>query len=222
MTEQLGFEQSLGNGAEIDRDQHLVGAARAAVELARDQLLAGAVLAQDQHVRLRRRGALDQRIDAGDGRRAAEQRRLAARGRRGHGRRALALGRHGRARIAQRRGGAHRREQALVRPGLGNEVGRAALHRLDRDLDAAMGGDHHHHRFRVALQDLAEPVEALGRIGRAAAEIGVEQDDVDRPRVHRGERRVRRLERLDPLEHVAQQQPRGQENVRVVVDDDRP
>ena len=37
--------------------------ARAAVELARDQLLAGAVLAEDQDIGLGRRGALDQRID---------------------------------------------------------------------------------------------------------------------------------------------------------------
>ena len=120
----------------------------------------------------------------------------------------------------QRRGGADGGEQPLVRPGLGDEVGGAALHRLDRDVDPAMGGDHHHHRLRVALQDLAEPVEALGGVGRAAAEIGVEQDDVGAVAVDRRHRVLGRLEGGDLLEQVAQQQPGRQQDVGIVVDDD--
>ena len=60
MAEQFRFEEIFGDRAEIDRDEHPVGAPRTSVKLARDQFLAGAVLAQDKHVRLGRRGALDQ------------------------------------------------------------------------------------------------------------------------------------------------------------------
>ena len=179
MAEQLGFEQILGDRAEVDRNQHLVGAARAAVELARDQLLAGAVLAEDQDVGLGRR-----RPARPANRPAPSPASWPSRGMSppaaGAATAATRLRSVDRllARRAQRGGGAHGRQQPLVRPGLGDEVGGAALHRLDRDLDAGMGGDHHHHRLRVALQDLGEPVEAFGGVGRAAAEIGVEQDDV--------------------------------------------
>ena len=118
------------------------------------------------------------------------------------------------------RGGADGGEQPLVRPGLGDEIGGAALHRLDRDADAGMGGDHHHHRLRVALQYLAEPAEALGGVGGAAAEIGVEQDDVGKLGLHRRHRLLWRLEGGDLGEQVAQQQPGGEQDVRIVVDDD--
>ena len=105
--------------------------------------------------------------------------------------------------VRKRGGGADGGEQPLVRPGLGDEIGGAALHRLDRDADAGMGGDHHHHRLRVALQYFGEPVEALGGVGRAAAEIGVEQDGVGQlaapsppaPRPDPGRRRRRRTGR---------------------------
>jgi hypothetical protein len=39
--------------------------------------------------------------------------------------------------------------------------------------------------------------------------------------VHRPKCFVRGLEGLDALEHVAQQQPRGQKNIGIVVDNDR-
>jgi hypothetical protein len=63
MPEQLGFEEVLGDRAQVDRDHDIVGAARAAVKLARDELLAGAVLAEDQDIGLGRPGPVDQRID---------------------------------------------------------------------------------------------------------------------------------------------------------------
>ena len=72
----------------------------------------------------------------------------------------------------------------------------------------------------IALQYLAEPVEAFGGVGRAAAEIGVEQDDVGAVALDRRQRLLRGLEGGDLLEQVAQQQPRGQQDVRIVVDDD--
>ena len=49
VTEQLRLEQVLGNGAAVDGDERPLGARRAAVHLARDELLAGAGLAGDEH-----------------------------------------------------------------------------------------------------------------------------------------------------------------------------
>jgi hypothetical protein len=83
-----------------------------------------------------------------------------------------------------------------------------------------MGGDHHHHRFGIALQYLGQPLEAFGRIGRAAAEIGIEEDDVRAAALHRRERFVRRLEGGDLGEQVPKEQPRGEQDVGIVIDDD--
>ncbi len=222
MPEQFGFEQILGDRAQVHRDEDVARAARLAVEVARDQLLAGAVLAEDQDVRLGRRGALDQRIDPPHRRRVAEQGGLAARRRDGDGDRALALGDRGLARGAQRRGGADGGEKPFVGPGLGDEVGGPALHRLDGDVDSAMGGDHHHHRLRVLRQYLAEPVEALGGVGRAPAEIRVEQDDVGAISLDRRHRLFGGLEGGHVFEDVAEQEAGGQQYVLIVVDDDAP
>ena len=49
VAEELGFEQLLGNRAAVHRDEHALGAAAVVVDRARDQLLAGAALARDQH-----------------------------------------------------------------------------------------------------------------------------------------------------------------------------
>ena len=218
MTEQFAFEEIFRDRAEIDRDEDVVPAARTAMELARDQLLAGAVLAEDEDVGFGRRRALDQRIDARHSGRMTEQRGLA--GRRRDRRRSLALGRRFRARVAQRGRGPDRREQPLVRPGLGDEIGGAALHRLDRRLHAAMSGDHDHHRLRIAAQNLRQPLEALGRIGRAAREIGIEKDDVRPLRFHCRDRFLRALEGADLREQIAQKEPRGEQDVGIVIDDD--
>src|SRR5579859_929990 len=49
-------------------------------------------------------------------------------------------------------GGADGRDQPLIVPGLHDEIGGAHAHRLDRDGQAAMAGDHHYDGARVALQ----------------------------------------------------------------------
>src|SRR3546814_8662545 len=64
MAEQLRIDQILGDRAEIDGQHRRVGAVRGAVERARDQFFAGAVLAQDQYVGVGRPRARDQRLDA--------------------------------------------------------------------------------------------------------------------------------------------------------------
>ncbi len=59
MAEQLAFQQRLGDGGAVDRQERLVGAAAVLVQGAGDQFLAGAALAEDQHVDILRRDAAD-------------------------------------------------------------------------------------------------------------------------------------------------------------------
>jgi hypothetical protein len=49
VSEQLGFEQGLGDRRAIDRDERLAGPVRLQVDVAGQHLLAGAALAGDQH-----------------------------------------------------------------------------------------------------------------------------------------------------------------------------
>ena len=175
VAEQFGFEQGLAGRAEVDRDHRLVGTARQAMDLARDDFLARAVLAEDQHIGVGWGRPIDQLAHALHRRGFAEQwglRRLRKL------RRSPSLDARVDAAAAERRGAPHRRLQPLVAPRLGDEVARAGLDRLDRDRDAAMRGDDHHRCVGIDLHDLAERVEPLAAVGRAALEIEVEQDRV--------------------------------------------
>src|SRR5690606_4940610 len=49
VAEQLGLDQVLGQRRAVDRDERLVRDGRQRVQVARDQLLAGPALAEDQH-----------------------------------------------------------------------------------------------------------------------------------------------------------------------------
>ena len=58
VAEQLGFGQRLGNGRRVERHEALVRARAVVMDRARDQLLAGAGLALDQHGAVHRRDQL--------------------------------------------------------------------------------------------------------------------------------------------------------------------
>ena len=57
MTEQFALDECFGEGAAVHRDERPAAAAAEAMHVARDQFLAGAGLADDQHVRVARREA---------------------------------------------------------------------------------------------------------------------------------------------------------------------
>ena len=167
VTEQLGFEQGLARRAEVDRDHRLVGAARQAVDFARDDLLAGAVLAEDQDVGIGRRGALDQRSNALHRRRLAEQRRV---------RRRRQLATRGRARSARRcrlrRSAAALRTVASSRSllhGLATKSLAPALIASTATDTRAVRGDDHDRGIGILLHDLAQVIETLAAVGRARA-----------------------------------------------------
>src|SRR6185437_16594780 len=64
MAEQLGFDEVDRNGAAVHRDERTSGAKTLAVNRVRDELLAGAAFALDEHRRVSRRHAPNQVQDA--------------------------------------------------------------------------------------------------------------------------------------------------------------
>ena len=71
VTEQLALEQIRGDRAAIDRHERMARAAGQLVDMARDHLLAGAGLAEDQHVGVEGRHLLDQPMNGAHGARGA-------------------------------------------------------------------------------------------------------------------------------------------------------
>ena len=67
VAEQLALEQVRGDGAAVHRHERMRGAARQLVNVARDHFLAGAGLAQDQHIGVKRRDLFDQAVDGAHG-----------------------------------------------------------------------------------------------------------------------------------------------------------
>ncbi len=63
VAEQLGLGQRLGDGRGVERDEALVGARAVVVNRPRDQFLAGARLALDQHGAVHRRDQFERRED---------------------------------------------------------------------------------------------------------------------------------------------------------------
>ena len=218
MPEEFRLEQGLRDGAHVDAQEHPIGALRQPMQLARDKFLAGAVLAEDQHVRVGRRRTPHDGHQVAHRPRPADD-RAARRGRVGqHAVRLLQafVLAPARAELNRRR---HRCGQLLVLPGLGDEVGRAALHGLDYRVDAAVRRDHDNDELRVDGEDPREPVESLRAARFAGPEIHVQQDGVDV--VFREEFRdaLRPPARQDFAELPPQQQPAGGEDVLVVIDD---
>ena len=158
MAEEFAFEKRFRHGAEVDGDERLLRPARLAMDLARDEFLAGAVLAEDQDIGIGGCRPRDERQHA------LHRRRIAEQGRTPRWRRSLArLPARGRgcARSMQPRRIARDGDEPVVVPGFEHEIGRAALHGLDGDLYAAVRGDHHDRKIGVARKEAAEPVEPL-------------------------------------------------------------
>src|SRR5262249_50430962 len=66
VAEQRAFDELVRNRRHVDRDERRVAAARLLVQQARQQLLAGPALAEDQHGRGQLRHALDEIDDVAD------------------------------------------------------------------------------------------------------------------------------------------------------------
>ena len=175
MPEELALDHGLRHRRTIDGDVVGLGTAAEIVQAARDQILADAGLAIEH----------DACIGAGKLGNARAQR---LRGLRGAddagGQRLLADGPaqtpvldH---KLALFAGAPHHFEKTLGRERLLDEVVGAEPHRLDRGLDIAVAGDHHHREFGIELLRAAQqlhPVHALHlQVGdQNALEIGAER-----------------------------------------------
>ena len=201
VAEQLGLEDRLGDRGAVDRDERALRARAVVVERAREQLLAGAALAEQQHGRLARRGLHH------------DVHRAAPRERRADDRAAALLGelRLEAAVLDEQRllleRVAHDPDDVRALERLGDEVVRAFLHRVDGGLDGAVRGHQHdlglgrdrlrraeqvhaarlrHHQVGEQHADamLAQEVEARVAVGRgehvqalAAEDLGERLDD---------------------------------------------
>ena len=141
VAEQLALEDALGQPAGVDRARAACSRAASRVQPAGDDLLAGAVLAGDEHVRVRR-GRPARSAGAPAASRAT--RRSVGGSSCSREQRVLASSRW--VRRSARPSSTWVRSVASSRAlshGFCDVVARAAAHRLDRALDAAPGGHHH-------------------------------------------------------------------------------
>ena len=216
VAEHLRLEHRFRNAAHVDLDQRLARTRGARMQPARDDALAGAVLAEDQHVRIGRRDAIELREHALHRRRfgdeflvgfvaqdfvfAFQPRRFTAR----NGQRELV---------------ADHAHEALVVPWLLDEIAGAVPHRLDREIDRAPRGHHHDGEIRVELLDLAQEIKAFGARRRVARVVEVDQRRVEALLAERVECRARaiRRRRIDALGF--QQQTQRLAHVALVVGD---
>ena len=167
MAEELGLEERLGNRRAVDRDEGALGARAERVERAREQLLARAALALEQHRRVGRRRSIQRdrdlfelRIVADDLRRAAASRELLFEDQ--------ILGHH--APLDERT--LDEQQQMIGIHRLGQKIERAFFHRRHGVLDAAECGHDDDGQLGVELLGCAQDAEAV-----AFGQPKVGQDD---------------------------------------------
>ena len=215
VAEELALEERLGQGPHVDRDHQLAAAGRAAVNLAREHLLARAVLARDEDIGVRCGHLLDQLADARHGRARTPEHRLFV------GQLALDflqllhLALRAREVVGALQGG----HQTLVVPRLDHEVDRSVTHGPHRKVDVGIGREEHHLDVGIVAVNLLQPIEALVAGVDAGREVHVEQDDVDRLAAQRRQQLIGRRKRHHAGEVVAHEQLDGCQNAAVVVDD---
>jgi hypothetical protein len=174
VAEELALEQVLRDRGAVDRDEALAAARRLRVQVARQDLLAGARLAEEQHRGVGRRHALDRpahphhlgipREDAAE--RLGALRRLEP---------AVLL-----LQVVQAEGALDDEGQELRLERLRVEVVRAKPDRLHRVRAVVLAGEDDHLRVGEERERLLQASQALGRLVRRGRE----------PEVHRRDRRL--------------------------------
>ncbi|MNY01923.1 hypothetical protein D3C86_1344720 [compost metagenome] len=152
VAEEFAFHQLRRDRPAVHRHERLFATPALLVDQARDQLLAAAGFAADIHRRLTARELEDLFAQRLHRRRVTEQAAV--------DRQLFAV------RRAQAQGGGHQLTQAAEVDRLGQEVEGAGFQRIDRGVQAAVGGDHRHRHLGMALQDVLHQVQA-GAVGQA-------------------------------------------------------
>ena len=166
VAEELALDELLRDGRAVDLDERLVLAARVLVQRAGDELLARPALARDEHRGRRVGHSLEDRVELRDAVRRADDAEARARGR---------GGRVGAAQLARlQRLGDDLAHLVLVE-GLGDEVERAALERLDGGVDRAVRGDEDDGKLGL---DLERALEERHAVDLRHLEIGDDEVDV--------------------------------------------
>ena len=206
VAEQLALDQLLGNRGAVDLDERPGAPTAQRVDAARDELLAGAVLAVDQHAAVGRRrhrdllAQLRHHVALADHRQPAIDVRA---------QRAVL-----RLEPALPHGVADDQDRLLERERLLDEVEGAHLDRAHGRLDVAVPGDHDHRRVDAAL---AQPRQRRQPVH--ARQPDVEHDDVVRRAQHAIEAGLAALDGLDGVALVAQHAAQRAAHAGLVVDD---
>ncbi len=217
VAEQLGLHQGFGDRRDVDGHEGLPAAFAARVDRSRDQLLAGAALAGDQHRGRRRRDLRDELIDARHLRVAAdhslERPREAVRvgrpaGQRGAQIQYLALERA----LVERALSQH--QDVVDVEGLGQIVVGAALERFDGGSELADRGGDDHDRRRVGRLDARQHVDA-----ELAGHPLIEHHEVDLVGLQELER-LGAVGRLEDVARLFEDRPHGGAYAFLVVDDE--
>ncbi len=179
VAEERALGQLARNRREVHRDERRVRIAGLAVDQPRQQLLAGAALAEDQHRRRQLRDLVHQIDDvARHLARADDELALGLVGDLGGQRQDLAV------EVLPLAGVAHERSKLVVVEVLGDVVVGAVLHRLHGGLDLVDGRDHDDLDQAVVFLDDPQHLEAAD-----AGQPDVEQHEVDVFAVQDGEGR---------------------------------
>ena len=206
VAEQLALDQLFGNRRAVDLDERRRPAPAQRVDRARDELLAGAVLAVDEHAAVGRRrhrhllAQLAHRV-------ALAHHRLVAIDA-GAQRAVLGLEPALPQRVADDEDGLLERQRLL------DEVERAHLDRADRRLDVAVAGDEDDLRVDLPLAQPRQRREAVH-----ARQPDVEHDQIDRPARDALEALFAARDGLDGVALVAQHAAQRRPHAGLVVDD---
>ena len=148
------------------------GAARSAMDGARDEALARSRRPDHQHRRIGRRDTRDRLAQAGDRRIFTEDQAIFVG--------SLRPRPYGHLGATKRHCALQCGDQLVVVPGLDDEIARPRAHRLDRDVDAAMPGDDDHHGITIRGEQPRQHREPLLARRPPARKIQIEHHDIDR------------------------------------------
>ena len=190
MTEEFALEQGFRNGAGIDRHHGLSAPETAGMDFPRQDILAGSVLAGDEHRRVGRGDLVQGPADGGHGPGGAPEHRF------------LRFARNDRCLRFPGLvpGGGEDFDEFVVVPRFHDEIEGPTLHSLHRQRDIGIGREQDDLHLRHHLLDFPGPVKPFIAGVDAGGEIHVQQDHV-RPelfqRSHQGSRRRNRFHRLE-------------------------
>ena len=196
------------------------------MDFLRQHVLAGSVLAGDEHRGVRRRNLVQGFPDGGHGLGGAPEHEIP--GRAGNDvsiRPARPISRHARPRsgIPPHRlpglvpGGREHVDQLFVLPGFHEKVEGAALHAFHRKSDVGIGREEDDFHVRHQLFDLPRPVQPFVARVDAGVEVHVQQHHVRPELLQRGDQRRRRRDRLHLGKMQGQKDFQRPANAQVVV-----